>query len=137
MTPRAYRILVTGSRTWEDRALLERELDVLLTEHGALTLVHGAARKGADNMAQTWGLNRRHASSYGAVTLEPHPADWGHYGNAAGPRRNAKMVALGADVCLAFIRDDSRGATHCARLAAQAGIPVRRFDAYRNDGSGI
>lgn len=123
-----FRVLVTGSRTWEDRALLERELDALLAGHGALTLVHGAARRGADSMAHNWGLNRRHASSYGAVTIEPHPADWGR-GRSAGFIRNAEMVNLGADVCLAFIRDGSRGATHCAGLALKAAIPVRYFRA--------
>lgn len=137
------RLLVTGSRHWTDHATLVAELDRARTELGDDTiLVHGDAR-GVDRLAAhlwhcTWDL-----------PAEDYPADW--YGPcretcspnhrrarfaggrkmcpAAGMYRNADMVALGADLCLAFILDKSAGASGCARLARKAGIPVRMFAA--------
>ena len=110
------RVLVTGSRTWTDTATITARL---AEQAGALpgaVLVHGDAA-GADRIAariwRSWGLPE-----------EPHPADWHQHGRAAGPRRNAHMVALGAAVCLAFIHNHSRGATHTAGLAQAAGIPT-------------
>jgi YspA, cpYpsA-related SLOG family len=113
-----YRVLVTGSRTWDDQKVIFNALAEY--NYGQVTLVHGTAR-GADTIAA------KIAAAFG-WQIEPHPADWnsGH-GKAAGFIRNIKMVELGADVCLAFIKDGSRGATHCADLAEKAGIPVRRF----------
>jgi hypothetical protein len=114
---RVTRVLITGSRTWTNDSVIWAELSVYRMVQP--TLVHGDAR-GADRIAagiwRTWGL-----------PVEAHPADWDSHGRAAGMIRNRHMVTLGADVCLAFIRDQSPGATHCADLAEQAGIPTRRY----------
>lgn len=124
------RILVTGSRTWDDGESVENALDDAYFGSQCqepVTVVHGACPRGADAMAAAWVAKTREAGWL--VTEETYPADWQTHGRSAGPRRNAEMVALGADACFAFIRDGSRGATHCAALAEAADIPVRRWTA--------
>lgn len=117
------RVLVTGSRHWPDEAAVWRELDALLAEHGQITVVHGACPTGADAAAHHWVAEAGDAP----VVEEQHPADWGRYGPAAGPRRNREMVQLGANVCLAFPTVNSVGTVHCLRLAEAAGIEVHRY----------
>ncbi len=63
-------------------------------------------------------------------------ADWSRYGHAAGPKRNAAMIARGLDwqaeggnVELAAFHDDlehSRGTKNCVKQAMDAGIRVVR-----------
>lgn len=128
-----YRVLVTGSRDWTDREAIREALyaiDGNCETDDSLTLVHGAAL-GADSIAAE-------IASKGGWGVEAHPADWERHGKRAGFLRNAEMVALGADVCLAFIKDGSRGATMCADLAEKAGIHVERVttsNVVRPDGS--
>jgi hypothetical protein len=110
-----------------DRKILRDALDAILSGHPRLVLVHGACPRGADLLAARWAEDR--ARQGHDVTTEPHPADWDTYRRHAGYRRNAEMVALGANLCMAFIRDASRGATHCAGLAERAGLHVRRWTA--------
>jgi hypothetical protein len=83
-------------------------------------IVHGACPYGADKLANDLAVE------FG-VPVEKHPARWSIHGNRAGFLRNAEMVELGADVCLAFIRNGSKGATMTADLANEAGIPTYRY----------
>jgi hypothetical protein len=117
-TPAPYRILVTGSRDWTDRSAIHR---ALLNAAGSIpftrvTVVHGAAR-GADGLAHDVALKL-------GMMVEPHNAEWSRHGKSAGHVRNAHMVSLGADVCLAFPLGESRGTRGCMEMAERAGIPV-------------
>jgi hypothetical protein len=128
------RLLVTGSRDWEDEdrikeelhklwsQLAERDWDGSLSNMGdSVILVSGACPRGADRIAESiWEQQ--------GFTIERHPADWhGPAGKGAGFKRNREMVKLGADACVAFIKNNSKGATHTANLAERAGIPTYRF----------
>lgn len=136
-----WRVLVTGSRGWPHVDAVGSALGTLerLREPDPLVLVHGGCPGSPDTQAHRWVERRR--TLVGNVWLEPevHEASWERHGVRAGFVRNAAMVKLGADVCLAFIgrcasprcRDssvhDSHGATHCADLAERAGITTVRF----------
>lgn len=116
------RILVTGSRDWDDEHLVFKALDTYAKPLGGdpldeVVIVHGACPTGADAMAQRWAELR-------GIKTEPHPADWGKYHRAAGPRRNQEMVDSGADYCIAFPMPNSRGTKDCAGKAYKAGIPL-------------
>lgn len=125
------RILVTGSRTWSDRA---KVLEVL-SEYAApgAILVSGRCPRGLDHIAETiW-------TEHFGLEVEPHEADWDTYGKQAGFVRNQEMVDSNPDVTLAFLDHcvdrkckrqpghDSHGTSHTARRSEVAGIPVRRF----------
>jgi hypothetical protein len=114
-----YRVLVTGSRDWRDRSMIEEVLDTLLTEHGQLAIAHGHCPTGADAYADEWARRNRPRAQ-----ITRYIANWKLNGRAAGPIRNQHMVDDGADVCLAFIRNHSAGASGCADMARRAGIPV-------------
>ncbi|UJW32514.1 SLOG family protein [Saccharothrix sp. AJ9571] len=115
-----YRVLVTGSRGWSDRRVIRDALASMW--HPDAVLVSGACPDGADALCEAcW--------SHWSGRVERHPAQWRRFGRRAGCLRNTEMVAAGADVCLAFILDQSRGASHTAQLARRAGIPTRIFRA--------
>lgn len=120
------RILITGSRKWDDLDTMVTALNQAWLDLGKPSkpvLVHGAcpyggADKMAHELARLWGWR-----------VEAYPADFAGLGKKAGPLRNQKMVDLGADLCCAFPMADSRGTVDCIRRAQAAGIPVRTYRA--------
>lgn len=110
------RVLVCGSRRFENRAQLWARLDELPRE--GLHMIVGGAR-GADEMAEAWAKAR-------AVPITVVPADWQRHGTKAGPIRNRQMLDMAPDLVLAFPwrYGYSPGTRDCARAAKERGIPV-------------
>lgn len=125
------RLLITGSRSWPSENIVWESIAFAIAERigdgGTVTIVHGACPTGADAFAHSWFGLPLDDPAITAVE-EPHPADWGRYGKAAGPFRNRGMVDAGADLVLAFPlpgpRNLSRGTWDCVGAAEAHGIPV-------------
>ena len=119
------KILVTGSRDWDDKNAIVRAL----ARHSGgdfrnVTVIHGDQR-GADKLA---GI----AATELGMKVVPYPADWKRYGDAAGPLRNLTMIVMEhanrekppIDLCLAFPLPGSKGTRHMMTFAKHAGIRV-------------
>jgi hypothetical protein len=113
-----FRVLVTGSRKWSDADAIVRELEIVHAHEGERVVLVSGNCDGADKMAEEVAIK------YGWM-IERHPADWKTHGKRAGFVRNAEMVKLGADYCLAFIQDESAGATNTVVKARIAEIPTK------------
>jgi hypothetical protein len=132
-----YRIIVTGSRDWDDPDAIRERLYLAAVRsgrcEGGIVVVHGAGGR-ADAAAKAWVDEVKRNTVYDTkVEEEPHPAAWAvppRKGDPAGPRRNEEMAALGADECLAFPIGDRRtspGTWNCIEACCRHGIPVRIF----------
>lgn len=116
----AHRLAVVGSRACSP-AQFSAVMRVLDREAGDATIVTGDAA-GVDEAARFWA---RHCGAGAAVV---HVADWAAHRDAAGPIRNAALVA-DADELVAFVcRHPSRGTADAATQARRRGIKVRVLD---------
>jgi hypothetical protein len=139
-------LIGSGGRGVTDRRAVWAELDLVVAgrDPKRVLLRHGACPDGFDQLADEWAAAR-------GIERDPFPADWdscalgcrpGHrvrkwpgdtvhpgllddYCPGAGPRRNAAMVAAGAELLLAMPSARSRGTWNAVRLARAAGIEVR------------
>ena len=120
------KIVVAGSRTFNDYDLLETTLLNYLKENkNDVTIISGAAR-GADQ------LGERFARHHG-YNLKCFPAQWDAYGRSARIIRNREMAeyaAEGRGVLFAFWDGKSRGTKCMIELAKKCGLEVHivRYD---------
>jgi hypothetical protein len=110
------KVLFCGSRDWVDVEAIRAEIVKL--NPGDIVIL-GAAR-GADTIAG-------HLAEQYGFEVRAMPAEWGRFGNSAGLRRNADMVAI-ADRVVAFTLPQSRGTHHTIGLARAKKIPVTVID---------
>jgi hypothetical protein len=107
------KIVVCGSRSWSDYGAIHARLAQLAA--GSVVISGGAP--GADRLAE------RAARSLG-LQLVVMPADWRRHGRAAGPIRNAAMLAAGPELVLAFWDGVSRGTADMVQRSRAAGVSV-------------
>ena len=109
------RLLVCGGRNFTDTEAAYRILDRIHRERGIGCIIEGDAR-GADRIAGYWARKNR-------VENRKFKADWQRDGKAAGPIRNARMLAEGKpDAVLAF--PGGRGTADMISRAKDAGLTV-------------
>ncbi len=109
-----HRVLVCGSRTWNDYDAIYRALASKRDE--IEVVIHGAAR-GADTLADRAAINL-------GLPVLAFPADWRRDGRSAGPIRNHVMLRKGKpDIVLAFSDnlDESHGTRHMLAIALRDG----------------
>ena len=114
------RIIVCGTRDFNDSNLVYTTLDVVIRDNTNVEIISGMCR-GADRIGEEYAKTRN-------IPLKVFPADWNKYGRAAGPIRNKQMLDYALEesaVVVAFWDGKSRGTANMIRSAKNAGADVR------------
>jgi len=138
-----FRLLVCGSRDWQDKKIISEALDAALAEHPDLVLIEGEA-PGADRIAAQWAEENGLAT---AGRLLRYKAHWRHskdcprdctevQGLGAGPIRNRRMLREGKPTAIYAFHPklmQSAGTLNMCYQAAAEAVPVVWWDEYGFD----
>lgn len=120
-----YRVIIAGSRSFNDYALLREHCLSILQEKmktHRVIIVSGHAR-GADSLGERFANEFR-------LPFELHPAKWRLLGKAAGMVRNAEMAKC-SDALIAFWDGKSRGTGNMIKFARRNGLDISILDYTR------
>lgn len=112
------KVIVAGSRDFDDYALLCNTLDELFPKRD-IEIVSGNAR-GADRLGERYAEDRW-------INCMKFPANWAKYGKGAGPIRNQEMADY-ADILVAFWDYQSSGTRDMITRAMKEGLEVHVID---------
>ena len=119
------RVLIAGSRTFDNFDLLTQKMTKILSNSDPQTLeiVSGGAR-GADTLGEKYAQEKK-------FSLKIFPANWEKHGKSAGYRRNEKMADYVTHAVI-FWDGKSRGTSHMINLCKKRKIPLRviRYSNY-------
>lgn len=110
------KVIVAGSRTFNDYELLKNKLDYFLQNQKDITIISGKAR-GADSLGEDYAHQNHHK-------LEEYPAMWDIYGKKAGYMRNEEMAKV-ADGAIIFWDGKSKGTKHMIDLCKKFKLKLR------------
>lgn len=113
-----FKVIVAGSRHFNDYKRMKKDLDYLLSRRAreeTIEIVSGGCR-GAD------ACGERYAHEMG-YSLAVFPANWDKFGKLAGPIRNHQMATY-ADALVAYCAPGSRGTSSMIHEAKKAGLRV-------------
>ena len=116
----ACRVIVTGSRCFNDFGFLKQELDKLFNENEEfvgkeIKIISGVAL-GTDALAIDYADKHK-------LTKILFPANWKRYPLAAGFLRNEDMLSVATHL-VAFWDGKSTGTLHMIEIAKAKGVPV-------------
>ena len=94
------KLIIAGSRSFNDRNLLFRTVDNLREKYHISEIVSGTAR-GADSFGEEYGFEN-------SIKVTEFSAEWDRYGKSAGVYRNKQMGDY-ADICICFYDGGSPG----------------------------
>lgn len=119
------RLIVAGSRDFNDYSLLKSILDILLKDVSHVIEIVSGTAKGADT------LGERYANEHGHQ-IRRFPADWDTHGKRAGYLRNIQMADYATN-CILFWDGQSKGTKMMADICDKKRVPYKtiKFDHTR------
>jgi hypothetical protein len=119
MIVKPIRVIVAGSRTFDNYQYLEEKMLELLEGTGDPVEIVSGTAKGADQFGEKFAAKH----GLGCIRM---PANWDQYGKRAGYLRNEQMAEIG-DALVAFWDGESRGTKHMIDIAKGKGLAVHTF----------